>query len=127
MKAPLIPCSWGELLDKITILQIKVDLLPGTAREHAKTELNYLVPLSLPAFDTAATYDLFFNLREVNSKLWGVEDRLRECEKNESFDSTFIELARQVYFLNDRRAEIKREINLLLNSELIEVKSYGLG
>ncbi len=125
--SPMVPVSWGELLDKITILQIKLDNVDESKRVHVKRELNFLVPLSLPALDDQEVVSLSRALKEVNLQLWKIEDDIREKERRKEFDNFFIELARSVYQLNDKRAALKRMINMQLDSELIEVKSYGMG
>jgi hypothetical protein len=121
-----IAISHGELIDKITILEIKAQRIGDAAkRANVEKELALLratwaahVPSS-PALD--AQIDA---LRAVNAKLWDVEDALRDKERQRQFDAEFIELARSVYFTNDERARIKRAINQLLDSDLIEEKSY---
>lgn len=123
MTSPRIPVSIGELVDKITILEIKVALLSGENREHARHELE-LLQAELAA--TAATIDpaLLEELRSVNQALWRIEDEIRDHERRRDFGASFIELARSVYVTNDRRAALKRAINSRSGSEIIEVKSY---
>ena len=125
----LIPVSPGELIDKITILKLKkLHLTSPQALINIKTELSALeeifeiklYSLLSPAIDT-----LISDLQDINTSLWEVEDSLRICEKNQSFDAEFVELARSVYSLNDRRAESKRKINEIFGSSIIEEKSYG--
>ena len=121
-----IPVSHGELLDKITILEIKSENFtdPGKLANVGK-ELELLE--SIWQASPASTQDLAgarARLKAVNEKLWKIEDRIRLREKAENFDQEFIELARAVYHNNDDRAAIKREINLNLGSELMEEKSY---
>jgi hypothetical protein len=121
-----IPISWGELLDKVTILEIKSDRLTSPAAlRNVRHELELLSQIAdraadcnrrLPALKTA--------LKAVNEELWTIEDRIRDKEANRLFDHEFIELARSVYWNNDRRGQLKREINLLLNSDLVEEKQY---
>ena len=119
----LAPISLGELIDKITILQIKTQHLQGTALENVKKELqaleNTLNNLQLNIKPT-----LIRGLKEVNQDLWKIEDDIREQERQKSFDDTFIHLARSVYQQNDRRAAIKKEINTTYGSALVEEKSY---
>ena len=119
----LAPISLGELIDKITILQIKTQHLQGTALENVKKELqaleNTLNNLQLNIKPT-----LIRGLKEVNQDLWKIEDDIREQERQKSFDDTFIHLARSVYQQNDRRAAIKKEINTTYDSALVEEKSY---
>lgn len=114
-----IPVSVGELIDKITILQIKSMF---TDSEYVIKELNELNLI----YSTITQYiaDHMNELREVNQKLWKVEDKLRKLEKEQKFDFEFIELARSVYKLNDKRARIKWEINQITNSTYQEVKIY---
>jgi hypothetical protein len=121
---PRVPVSWGELLDKITILEIKAERLsvPG-ARRNAVHELALLraelatdVPPRLAA--------LRGQLAAVNRRLWDTEDAIRRKEAGQAFDAAFIELARAVYRCNDERSRIKRAINELLGSEIIEEKQY---
>ncbi len=122
--SPLVPISWGELFDKITILEIKSDKL--TSREALANVRHELA--SLAAIADKARHpglgSLKAELRAVNEKLWQIEDDIRAKEAAKVFDDGFIALARAVYHSNDRRGAIKREINLLLNSELIEEKQY---
>jgi len=124
MDAPcFVPVSIGELVDKLSILNIKLDRVHIPAqRAMVVKELGYLKPLVESHRVDAA---LALELRRVNETLWDVEDRLRCKEGAQSFDDDFIQLARRVYLLNDRRAEIKRAINVSANSFLTEVKSYA--
>lgn len=116
-----IPVSTGEVIDKITILEIKLDKITDKDKlENVSNELNYLNKL----IDCNTVQDLYNELKEINLKLWNIEDRLRIKESKSEFDDSFIELARQVYFTNDKRAAIKKQINLLTNSELVEEKQY---
>ena len=115
----IIPVSVGELLDKITILEIKSMF---TDDEYVTKELNDLNEIrNTITFDIANPMN---ELRDVNKKLWNIEDKLRKLEKEQRFDAEFIELARSVYITNDRRAEIKKEINELTNSKYKEIKLY---
>jgi predicted nucleic acid-binding Zn-ribbon protein len=114
-----IPISVGELLDKITILEIKSMF---TDDEYVTKELNDLNMIRSTI--TSYTSDHMDQLREVNKKLWKIEDKLRQLEKEQRFDDEFIDLARSVYITNDERARIKREINELTNSDFKEVKIY---
>lgn len=123
---PMVPVSWGELLDKITILEIKRDRIgrPEACANVAR-ELELLSAIAAPALSTpdlAATIDA---LRRVNIALWEIEDAIREEEAEARFGPEFIRLARSVYKRNDERAEIKRRINGLLGSALVEEKSYA--
>ncbi|HOX70108.1 MAG: DUF6165 family protein [Dokdonella sp.] len=121
-----VPVSYGELIDKITILEIKSERI-GNAEKLAnvRTELD-LLNATWSADPLAAT-DIGTErakLRTVNEALWDIEDRIRVKEKAKAFDAEFIELARAVYFRNDDRAAYKREINAKLGSTLVEEKSY---
>ena len=122
-----IPVSWGELIDKVTILEIKMDHIPDPGKlAHVQRELEALRPLGAQALMKQPSLEaLVAALKSVNSILWEVEDQIRECEREKEFGSRFIELARAVYHQNDRRAFIKRQINVLLDSDLIEEKSYS--
>lgn len=117
-----VPVSIGEYIDKITILAIKSRRITDKDKvRNVLRELNQLVLLdSEKIIDT----DLYRKLIRVNEDLWEVEDAIRVKEKNQQFDDNFIELARSVYRLNDRRADLKRQINLQYESDLIEEKSY---
>jgi len=117
------PISIGELVDKITILEIKKNKLQNSKLENVLKELSFLRKL-MEKHQIEITDDLFTQLKEINLTLWNIEDQIRIKEKNKEFDNTFIELARSVYFTNDRRSKVKLKINLLLNSNLVEEKSY---
>ena len=119
-----VPISIGELLDKITILEIKKNKLQNYKLENVLKELSFLRKL-MERHQIEITDDLFTQLREINLTLWNIEDQIRIKEKNKEFDNTFIELARSVYFKNDKRAEIKKSINRLSNSEITEEKFYA--
>jgi hypothetical protein len=114
-----IPVSVGELLDKITILQIKKK---HSNNSYITKELNLLTDIA--KFNDLYNELFLDELFEVNQKLWTIEDQLRELEKIQRFDETFIELARQVYITNNKRAAIKRSINEYYNSELFEIKLH---
>lgn len=120
------PVSYGELIDKITILEIKSERMSDPAKlANVANELDALNRTW--AADPAAAVDiadLRDRLKAVNEALWDIEDRIRLQEKAKAFDAGFIELARSVYIRNDERAALKREINLKLGSTLIEEKSY---
>jgi hypothetical protein len=122
---PHVPTSWGELLDKITILEIKLARLPTeAARANAAHELELLNAVAAPVVAQTGIADLRTQLRCVNESLWETEDRIRQHERAADFGTAFIELARAVYHHNDERGRIKRQINLALGSVLIEEKSY---
>ncbi|MBS0213827.1 MAG: hypothetical protein JSR26_11730 [Proteobacteria bacterium] len=120
------PVSYGELLDKIAILQIKSERMSDAAKlANVRHELATLD--ACWAAHPAARQDiaaLRAQLKAVNERLWAIEDDIRICEKRQDFGERFIQLARSVYFENDERARIKREINLALGSQLVEEKSY---
>ena len=118
------PISIGELVDKITILEIKKIKLQNSKLENVLKELSFLRKL-IEKHQIEITDDLFTQLKEINLTLWNIEDQIRIKEKNKEFDNIFIELARSVYFKNDKRAEIKKRINQLSNSEITEEKSYA--
>jgi hypothetical protein len=120
---PKVPTSWGELLDKITILQIKVAHLPtDAARANAQKELTLLEEIAAPVMGRAAP--LTGTLKALNEQLWEIEDQIREHERAKTFGDAFIALARSVYQTNDERGRIKRQINTALGSALVEEKSY---
>jgi len=122
-----VELAYGELLDKITILQIKSERITDVVKvANVNKELNLLN--SLWGSDEKSSADItseFKALKEINEKIWDIEDGIRDKERAKEFDEKFIELARSVYFSNDKRAEIKRAINLKLGSDLIEEKSYS--
>ena len=122
-----INISVGELIDKITILQIKKDKITNLEKvEKVSYELE-LLENSLNSFKTGETEELkklMNELKIINEKLWGIEDDIRLLEKNKKFESEFIELARSVYITNDERFEVKNKINKLFSSNVVEVKSY---
>ena len=125
-KKILSEISAGELLDKISILEIKLEKIEDkNNREEIKKEYKILKEIqnSSIKFDDKIK-ELFNSIKVINIKLWNVEDELRVCEKNKDFGKKFIELAREVYFNNDKRSKIKSEINKRLGSNIKEVKQY---
>ena len=125
-KKILSEISAGELLDKISILEIKLKKIEDkNNREEIKKEYKILKEIqnSSIKFDDKIK-ELFDSIKKVNIKLWNIEDKLRVCEKNKDFGKNFIELAREVYFNNDKRSKIKSEINKILGSNIREVKQY---
>ena len=124
MKTPTIPCPWGEVIDKITILRIKKKFVDEAKYYNVCKELEALEDIAAEALAALSKNILMSDLSLTNKMLWDVEDQLRIREKKQDFGIAFIEMARMVYQLNDRRAAIKREISVLLNSEYIEEKSY---
>jgi hypothetical protein len=123
---PLIPISWGELIDKITILEIKqVNIKSLAALVNINKELSSLGDIVKNNIGLAELIaDLKQSLLDVNIHLWAVEDDIRDKELKKEFDNGFVELARRVYILNDERAKLKKLINQALKSELTEEKSY---
>ncbi|MDC3063984.1 DUF6165 family protein [Alphaproteobacteria bacterium] len=121
-----VEISYGELFDKISILEIKKSKLNNPEEIiKVKYELNLLLQeLNNSKINSSIISSLTTNLKEVNLKLWNIEDEIREKERNKKFDKDFIKLARDVYITNDKRAKIKNEINHKLNSKVFEVKSY---
>ena len=124
--APLVPVSWGELVDKITILEIKKALIESeSAQTNIRKELDYLCKaLNANSVVSGAIVGLKTRLYNVNKRLWNVEDAIREKDSKQEFDRQFIDLARSVYMLNDERSQIKRSINSNVQSEIVEEKSY---
>ena len=126
MSEILVPVSFGELLDKIAILQIKSERMADPAKvANVRKELEALSAtwLAHPAAQTEIL-ELRRQLKAVNERLWVIEDDIRIKEKAQAFDDGFIQLARNVYFENDVRARIKKDINLALGSAYVEEKSY---
>ena len=119
------PISLGELVDKISILIIKQkNITDETKLDHVKKELDFLQKTLMNYVQQEEMNNYLENLININSKLWDIEDDIRECERKKLFDQTFIDLARSVYFTNDERAKVKNDINKTFGSELVEVKSY---
>ena len=121
-----VPISPGELVDKITILEIKKEFIKNDNKlKNINHEYDLLMKIyTTQISETDGISELKNKLKEINLELWKIEDDIRDCERDKSFSDTFIELARSVYFTNDRRSKVKLEINLLLNSNLVEEKSY---
>ena len=126
IETPNIPVSWGELIDKITILEIKSKRLSDhIATENVLKELSMLQAIANAVVENdPAVAALKADLLAVNLALWDIEDHIRDKELQQAFDAEFIELARSVYFQNDRRAMLKKQMNMALKSELVEEKSY---
>lgn len=117
-----IPISIGELFDKYSILEIKISKIKNQKKINlVKKELTLLKPY-IDRYPLQA--ELYNKLKNVNTKLWEIEDMLRIKEQAIEFDEKFIELARSVYFTNDERADIKKKINMIFKSEIVEVKDY---
>ena len=123
----LVPISPGELIDKITILEIKSARIADEQKLHnVRTELSLLNDTwKASPFSSTDVSEEWAGLREVNARLWDIEDDIRDKERAGAFDERFIELARAVYVTNDERAAIKRRINTRLGSTLVEEKSYA--
>ena len=123
----IMPVSPAELIDKITILEIKRQFIKDSTKlKNVDLEYKLLLDVLINNVSGSEELDLLRSqLKEVNMKLWDIEDKIRDLEKNKVFDKKFIELARLVYFTNDKRSEIKKDINKLLNSEIVEEKSYS--
>ena len=119
------PISLGELVDKISILIVKQKNIKTQIKlDEVNKELNYLQNTLIKYVSKEEIQNHLNDLIDINSKLWVIEDDIRECERKKKFDEKFIELARSVYFTNDKRANIKLTINKNFGSELVEVKSY---
>ena len=119
----LVPVSIGELIDKISILEIKMSHMNDEKLKNVETELKYLrkvVQENLLDIDNK----LIAKLKNINMKIWDIEDKIRLKEVQGKFDDDFIQLARSVYIENDKRSNVKKEINYIYNSELVEEKSY---
>jgi len=118
-----IEVSNGEIIDKLTIIQIKLERIKDAEKlKNLKKEYDELISASSSIIDTSDP--LYTELYKVNCELWDIEDRIRDLERKKDFDKEFISTARAVYFRNDRRSELKREINIKTSSGLIEEKSY---
>ena len=127
MNNPLVPISWGELFDKITILQIKLEKLTSkNALNNVGREFKQLQSILIKYFpNSIEAKQLEVELKQINQQLWDIEDNIRDKERNRSFDDEFIQLARSVYIINDERSRIKRKINDIFGSEFVEEKSYS--
>ena len=120
------PVSLGELVDKISILHIKnINIKDDEKLKLIREELELLNQTLNKHIKKNDIQNYLDSLIEINSKLWTIEDDIRDCERNKKFDQTFIDLARSVYFTNDKRSKIKKKINELLNSDIMEEKSYS--
>jgi hypothetical protein len=122
-----VPISPGELIDKLTILEIKSANISDAAKlANVNIELKLLQETwRNSAFANASIEAEWTLLREINKKLWDIEDLIRDKEREKKFDQEFIELARAVYFTNDERATVKKQINTKLGSKIVEEKSYA--
>ena len=121
-----VPVSPGEVLDKITILEIKSERMSDAEKvANVRVELDLLQETWASSVEEDSVIgDLHAQLKEINEALWEIEDDIRDKERAKEFDERFIELARSVYFTNDRRSQVKKDLNLHLGSEIIEEKSY---
>ena len=127
MENILVPVSPGEVLDKITILEIKSERIKDADKvANVRTELALLQDTWSKAVDgdDDVVRDLHRELKEINEALWDIEDDIRDKERQKDFDQEFIELARSVYYTNDRRSKVKKQLNVHLGSQIIEEKSY---
>ena len=119
------PVSLGELVDKISILMIKQRNIKDQSKLiHVNKELNFLEKTLYKQINKDEIKNYLDELTTINSKLWVIEDDIRDCERRKEFNQKFIDLARSVYFTNDKRSEVKSEINKKFGSDLVEVKSY---
>ena len=123
MKKILAPISIGELIDKITILEIKEKNMTGEKLENVKKELDYLLVIAKQSNINLNNPNVD-KLRSINKELWTIEDEIRKKELQKSFEESFINLARSVYIKNDTRSFLKKTINIEHGSDLIEEKSY---
>jgi hypothetical protein len=121
-----IEVSIGEIADKYTILTIKsFEILDEQKQLNIKKEWKYINSVIKESFPELAADPLTHRLLDINRQLWVVEDSLRDCENDREFDKLFVFLARQVYRLNDHRADIKKQINIKYKSDIVEEKSYN--
>ena len=122
-----VEVSNGELLDKLTILELKLSNITDKQKLiNVNKEYSELNPLAVRLFEEYGNdlKRLYLELTAINTELWKIEDDIRECERNKDFGDQFISLARSVYFTNDKRSDVKKAINLLTDSGFIEEKSY---
>jgi uncharacterized protein YfcZ (UPF0381/DUF406 family) len=128
-ETPYVAVSWGELIDKISILEIKKDKIKGVeALKNINSELNILMEVCIKQIEIKNILNTYKNeLKAVNSELWEIEDKIREKENKKEFDADFIQIARMVYIKNDYRSILKRKINITLKSEIVEEKNHKLG
>ena len=126
MSKILTEISAGELLDKLSILEIKLNKIKNPSfLQEVKKEYDILNKTKNNNINSSDKIDILYkNLKEINEKLWKIENEIRLCEKNSDFNDKFVQLARNVYIENDKRSKIKLEINKVLDSNIIEVKQY---
>ena len=120
----MVPSSVGDAVDRLSILRIKAERINEAKRRHVLAEIEALTGVLESLVADPMVHFLYVKLKHVNETLWDVEDRLRAMEKAGDFGDDFVQQARLVYATNDRRAELKREINRLTGSVFVEVKSY---
>jgi len=123
----LVEVSNGELLDKISILELKLLKIEDEEKlVNVMTEFDALNPLVISLFEKydSQLQNHYLELAKINGELWDIEDWIRDCEREKRFDKEFVELARSVYITNDKRCEVKKLINILTSSGLVEEKSY---
>ena len=123
----LVEVSNGELLDKISILELKMLKIEDDEKlVNIMTEFEILNPLVVSLFEKydGQLQNHYLELAKINGELWDIEDWIRDCEREKRFDKEFVELARSVYITNDKRCEVKKLINILTSSGLVEEKSY---
>ena len=123
----LVEVSNGELLDKITILEVKLLKIEDKEKLiNVQNEFDTLNPLAKELFEKydGQLQNHYLELAKINGELWDIEDWIRDCEREKRFDKEFVELARSVYITNDKRCEVKKLINLMTSSGLVEEKSY---
>jgi phenylalanyl-tRNA synthetase alpha subunit len=125
-KTPMVPISWGELIDKLTILEIKQKYIKSQNQiENIKIEYSYLsLVFKKECKNKKIVAELTKRLKKINQNLWNVEEKIRKKDLNSEFDNDFISLAKKVYKYNDKRSNLKKQINLNLGSEIVEEKSY---
>ena len=126
-KYMLVEVSNGELLDKISILELKILKIEDEEKlVNVKKEFETLNPLVVSLFEKydSQLQNHYLELAKINGELWDIEDWIRDCEREKRFDKEFVELARSVYITNDKRCEVKKLINILTSSGLVEEKSY---
>lgn len=120
-----IEVSIGEIVDKLSILQIKkLNIVDEDKLVNIKKEFDYLLEVVESDLNFSTSNELYEELFITNKKLWDIEDKIRDKERDKSFDEEFIELARSVYFTNDERSKIKKDINIKYGSNFVEEKSY---
>tara|TARA_B100000427_G_scaffold286680_1_gene260821 strand:- start:1479 stop:1880 length:402 start_codon:yes stop_codon:yes gene_type:complete len=126
LNAISIPISPGELLDKLTILEIKLERIKDKEKlTNISYEYDSLKTIVQHDISQSSKLDaLYQELKLINGKLWEIEDDIRDCERVQDFSDTFVQLARSVYITNDKRASLKKDINMYLGSQLVEEKSY---